>query len=69
MDDDATAVNSSPSTNVVTSNSAYITPISVPLIPFAKPFFDILKIEVFGGENFKRWQKRIFSVLNMHRVA
>ncbi|EEF48530.1 conserved hypothetical protein [Ricinus communis] len=45
---------------------------SVPLMPavsFAKPFPDISKILVFDGENFKRWQERVFSILDMHGVA
>ena len=41
----------------------------IPVVPYAKPFLDISKIEVFNGDNFKRWQKRIFSVLDMHGVA
>ncbi|CAH9088579.1 unnamed protein product, partial [Cuscuta europaea] len=35
----------------------------------AKPFPDISKIEVFSGANFKRWQERLFSTLDMHGVA
>ncbi|CAH9104236.1 unnamed protein product [Cuscuta europaea] len=35
----------------------------------AKPFPDISKIEVFSGVNFKRWQERLFSTLDMHGVA
>ncbi|GMJ08125.1 hypothetical protein HRI_004481700 [Hibiscus trionum] len=45
---------------------------SVQVIPnatFAKPFPDISKIEVFDGENFKRWQECVYFVLDMHGVA
>ena len=56
-------------TNVVAANSTSTTPISVPIMPFAKLFLDISKIEVFGSENFKRWQESIFSVLDMHMVT
>ncbi|KAI9075178.1 hypothetical protein K1719_042909 [Acacia pycnantha] len=32
-------------------------------------FSDTSKIEVFDGKNFKRWQERVYSVLDMHGVA
>ena len=51
------------------STSVTVQPATVPTIPYAKPFPDIPKIEVFGGENFKRWQERMFIVLDMHGVA
>lgn len=35
----------------------------------AKPFPDISKIEVFDGRNFKRWQERLSSILDIHGVA
>ena len=38
-------------------------------ISCAKPFPDISKIEVFDGRNFKRWQERISSILDIHGVA
>ncbi|EEF44025.1 conserved hypothetical protein [Ricinus communis] len=38
-------------------------------MPLAKPFLDISKIEVFGGQNYKRWHKRVFSILDMHGIA
>ena len=57
MDGDAaaTAVNNAPPMNVVDANITSNAAVLVPVIPFAKPFPDISKIEVFGGENFKRW--------------
>ena len=61
----ATAVNNAPPTNVVAANLTS-TIVSVPLTWFAKPFLDISKIKVFDGENFTRWQERIFS--DMHGV-
>ena len=30
-------------------------------LPFDKPFLDVLKIEIFANENFKRWQERVHS--------
>ncbi|GMI75998.1 hypothetical protein HRI_001269100 [Hibiscus trionum] len=41
----------------------------IPNATFAKPFPDISKIKVFYGENFKRWQEHVYSVLDMHGVA
>jgi hypothetical protein len=38
-------------------------------VSLAKPFLDISKIEFFGRENFRRWQERIFGVLDMHEVV
>ena len=38
-------------------------------MPFAKPFPDISKIEVFANENFKRWQECVHSQLDIHGVA
>ena len=35
----------------------------------AKPFLDFSKIEVFSGQNFKRWKELIYSTLDMHGVA
>ena len=36
---------------------------------YSKPFPNISRIEVFVGQNFKRWQERIYSTLDMHGVA
>ena len=42
----------------------------LPVLPtYAKPFPDISRIEVFCGQNYKRWQERIYSTLDMHGVA
>ena len=54
------AVQASPSTPAVTT--------TLPLT-YAKPFPDVSKIEVFVNDNFKRWQERIFSLLDVHGVA
>ncbi|GMJ07122.1 hypothetical protein HRI_004381400 [Hibiscus trionum] len=54
-----------------TNNNTHV-PETVQVIPnvtFAKPFPDISKIEVFDGENFKRWQEHVHSILDMHGVA
>ena len=40
-----------------------------PAMTMSKPFPDVSKIEQFNGDNFKRWQERVFSVLDMHGVA
>jgi len=34
---------------------------------FAKPFLDVSKIEVFTGQNFRRWQEH--TLLDMYEVA
>ena len=36
---------------------------------FAKPFPDVSKIEVFTGQNFRCWQERVFTLLDMYGVA
>jgi len=36
---------------------------------FAKPFLDVLKIEVFSGQNFRCWQERVSTLLDMYGVA
>ena len=43
----------------------------IPPIPlsYAKSFIDISKIKAFDGNNFKRWQERVHSILDMHGVA
>ncbi|TYG75629.1 hypothetical protein ES288_D03G046900v1 [Gossypium darwinii] len=46
--------------------------VAMPMLPdisYAKPFPTIFKFEVFDGDNFKRWNEYIFSILDMHRVA
>jgi len=41
----------------------------VSTINYAKPFPDVSKIEVFAGQNFRRWQERVSSTLDLHGVA
>jgi len=36
---------------------------------FAKPFPDVSKIEVFSGQNFRRWQERVSTLLDMYGVV
>jgi len=36
---------------------------------FAKPFPDVSKVEVFTGQNFRRWQERVSTLLDMYGVA
>ena len=48
---------------VVHGNSLVVPPVLVPVahaISYAKPFLNISKIEIFNGDNFKRWQERFF---------
>ena len=35
----------------------------------AKPFPDVSKIEVFTGQNFRRWQERMSTLLDMYEVS
>ena len=57
-----------PSVVVSTTATIYSPPVPM-LLAYAKPFPDISRIEVFSDQNFKRWQERIFSILDMHGVA
>jgi hypothetical protein len=41
----------------------------VQTINYAKPFPDVSKIEVFAGQNFRRWQERVSPTLDLHGVA
>jgi len=41
----------------------------VSTINYAKSFPDVSKFEVFAGQNFRRWQERISSTLDLHGVA
>ena len=54
--------------SVATPQITTIPPV-LALPAYAKPFSDISKIEVFSGQNYKCWQERIYSTLDMHRVA
>ncbi|OMO67432.1 hypothetical protein COLO4_30153 [Corchorus olitorius] len=55
--------------NGQTSNNV-AAPLPIPaLVTFAKPFPDISKIEVFDGNNFRRWIERVYSALDMHGVV
>ncbi|OMO55337.1 hypothetical protein CCACVL1_27305, partial [Corchorus capsularis] len=54
--DPATATKTSQSSNNT------VAPLLIPMaVSYAQPFLDISKIEVFDGNNFKRWMERIFS--------
>ena len=58
-----------PNINVaIQSSPTLVVPIPTAVL-FAKPFPNILKIEVFEGQNFQRWQELISSVLDMHGVV
>ena len=61
-----------PSISCLPMYAKEIYPPTVPTIPtlhYAKPLPNISKIEVFNGNNFKRWQERVYSILDMHSVA
>ena len=53
--------------NASSSQSASTTMPST--LSFAKPFLDVSKIEMFANEHFKRWQERVYSLLDIHGVA
>jgi len=36
---------------------------------FARPFLDVSKIEVFTSQNFRRWQERVSTPLDMYEVV
>ena len=55
--------------NGMLSTIAIATIVTPHALPYGKLFPDISKIEVFEGQHFKRWQERIFSILDMHGVA
>lgn len=57
--------NTNPETN---TDATPTTPVSV-VLPYAKPFPDVSNIEIFANKNFKRWQERVYSLLNVHGVA
>ncbi|XP_052205410.1 uncharacterized protein LOC127810136 isoform X1 [Diospyros lotus] len=42
---------------------------SISPMQYVKPFPDVSKIELFDGNNFKRWQKRVHSILDVQSVA
>jgi threonine/homoserine/homoserine lactone efflux protein len=75
MDGNTTADNIVALDNVVIENSAVIIfivanfVVVAVIVSLAKPFLDMSKIEFFGRENFRRWQERIFGVLDMHEVV
>ena len=48
------------------------TPITVAVpgaIPMPRSFPDITRIEQFDGKNFRRWQERVYTVLDLHGVV
>ncbi|XP_059274673.1 uncharacterized protein LOC132029414 [Lycium ferocissimum] len=62
--------------NAVTENTTDATNTNVApaastqvVLTYAKPFLDVSNIEIFANENFKRWQERDFSLIDVHGVA
>ena len=45
------------------------TTVSAPAAATVSKFLDTSRIETFGGQNFKRWQERVFSILDLHGMA
>jgi len=39
------------------------------MVTYAKQFPDVSRIEVFKGQNFRRWNERVFTLLDVHGVA
>ena len=38
-------------------------------VPIQRPFPDVSRIELFDGKNFRRWQERVYTILDIHGVA
>lgn len=53
----------------ITAIPISVIPTAPPPVHYAKPFPDISKIELFAGQNFRRWQERVYSALDMHGVV
>ncbi|OMO51104.1 hypothetical protein CCACVL1_30001, partial [Corchorus capsularis] len=62
--DSATATKTGQSSNNVAAPLPILAPVT-----YAKPFPNISKIEVFDGNNFRRWMERVYSALDMHGVV
>ncbi|OMO51795.1 hypothetical protein COLO4_37515 [Corchorus olitorius] len=64
-----TAESAAATKNGQTSNND-TAPLPIPApVTFAKPFPDISKIEVFDGNNFRRWMESVYSALDMHGMV
>ena len=64
MTNENTSPNASVSKDVPATNGLTVMP-----LPMPRPFPDVSKIEVFDGSFFRRWQERVYSVLDMYGVA
>ena len=53
----------------VAISSVVVIPPPIIIVPLTKPFLDIFKIEVFSGQNFRRWQEMIFNILDLHGMT
>nr|XP_009587827.1 uncharacterized protein LOC104085489 [Nicotiana tomentosiformis] len=65
MANNTDAESTTDTTNIGATSTA---PVPVAL-SYARPFPDVSNIEIFANKNFKRWQERIFSLLDIHGVA
>ena len=74
MDENTTVDNTATLNNAIVENSAAAISLvsnstTAVIMSLGKLFPDISKNEVFAGENFRKWQERIFGVLDVHEVA
>ena len=74
MDENTTVDNTATLNNAIVENSAAAISLvsnstAAVIMSLGKLFPDISKNEVFAGENFRKWQERIFGVLDVHEVA
>nr|TKS12362.1 hypothetical protein D5086_0000064820 [Populus alba] len=67
--DNAATLNNAVFENSVVAISLVTNSVAAAIMSLAKLFPNILNIEVFAGENFRRWQERIFGVLDMYEIA
>nr|XP_033511891.1 uncharacterized protein LOC117276675 [Nicotiana tomentosiformis] len=65
MANNTDAENTIDTTNI---GATSVAPVPVAL-SYARPFLDVSNIKISANENFKRWQERIFSLLDVHGVA
>jgi len=67
--DNAVVLNNIVDENSTTAFSPIANSIAAVTMSLAKPFPNISKIEVFAEKNFRRWQERIYGVLDIYEVA
>jgi len=50
-------------------NNANASNLTLPTATFAKPLPNVSKMEVFTSQNFRQWQERVHTLLDMHGVV